>query len=85
MSVGAAAEAGTGTGMEEPTFEHLPEGSKRAEVGVVATGVAGEADVERMVEVVAPLGGQTVTAAFPGGDQPRVVQIGFGDQRHGPA
>ena len=82
MSVGAAAEAGASTGVEEAAAEHLAERGKRVEVGVVAAGVAGQAHVEGVVEVVAPLGGQTVAAALSRGDQPRVVEVGLGDERH---
>src|SRR4029453_15305078 len=75
VSMGPAAEAGSGAGMEEPAFKHLAGGCQGVEVGVVAAGIAGQAHVKSMVEVVAPLCSEAVAAAFSRGDQPRVVQV----------
>ena len=85
VAVAAPAEAGLGAVVEEPVLEHLAQRRQGVEVGVVAGRVPGQADVERVVEVVAPLRGQPVAAAVAGGDQPRVVQVGLGDQRQRPA
>src|SRR5512133_4268209 len=85
MPVGTASETGSGAGMEEAAFEDLSESGKGVEVGVVAAGIASEADIESVVEVVAPLCSEAVATALSRRDQPRVIQVGLGDQRRGPA
>ncbi len=85
VAVAAAAEAGVRSGVEEALLEHLAQRGEGVEVGVVTGGVTGQADVEGVVEVVAPLGGQPVPARLPGRDQPRIVEVRLGDQRQRPA
>ena len=58
---------------------------QRAEVAVVALPLAGEQRVQGVVHVVVPLGLQAVAAGLARGDQPRVVEVGLGDQRQRPA
>ena len=53
---------------------------ERREVGVVAGGLAGERDVQRVVEVVAPLGGDAEPVRLARADHPRVVEVALGDQ-----
>ena len=58
---------------------------QRAEVAVVALPLAGEQGVQGVVHVVVPLRLQAVPAGLARGDQPRVVEVGLGDQRQRPA
>ena len=55
-TVVAAAERRPGAVVEEAPLEDLGQRAERLEVGVVALGLAGQRDVEGVVEVVAPLG-----------------------------
>ena len=69
----AAAEAGPDAVVDEHLGQGLGERGERPEVAVVALPLAGDDRVDRVVEVVAPLGGQPVPARLTGCDQPRVV------------
>ena len=69
MSVGSASEAGPGAGGRS-RFQTPCRGRQGVEIGVVAAGIAGQAHVEGMVKVVAPLCRQAVAAAFSRRDQP---------------
>ena len=73
--------------MQERPAEHVRQAGEPGggEVGVVALGLAGERGVQAVVDVVAPLGVQPVAAGLARGDQPRVVEVGLGDQRQRPA
>ena len=54
-AVVAVAEGGEGAVVEEALLAHLGQRLERLEVGVVAGGLAGQRDVDGVVEVVAPL------------------------------
>jgi len=41
---------------------------------------AGEGGVDRVVDVVVPLGAQPVAATITRGDQPGIVEVALGDQ-----
>jgi hypothetical protein len=56
-----------------------------AEIRVVAVPLAGQHRVQGMVEVVAPLGIEPVTADGWRPNQARIVEIAFGDEMEGPA
>ena len=70
---------------KKPALAHLRQRRQRLEVGVVAGGLAGQRDVHGVVEVVAPLRVEPVAAGLARRDQPRVVEVGLGDQRQRPA
>ena len=55
-----------------------------AEVVVVALPLAGQQCVQRVVDVVVPLGVEAVAVGISRGDEPRIVEIGLGDQRERP-
>ena len=59
-AVVAPAEGGAGAVVEEAALAHLGQRGERLEVGVVAAGLAGQRDVQGVVEVVAPLRVQAV-------------------------
>ena len=69
MAVVASAERRIGAVVEEPLRRDLGESAERGEVGVVAGGLAGQRDVQRVVEVVAPLRGQAEAARLARRDQ----------------
>ena len=71
--------------MEEGALDTPWPGTAAAEVGVVALPLAGQRDVQGVVDVVVPLGVEPVAAGLARGDQPRVVEVGLGDQRQRPA
>jgi hypothetical protein len=81
-AVAAPPERGPGALVQEPAGEHVrePVEARLGEVAVVALGLAGEHGVQAVVDVVGPLGVEAVAAALPGGDHPRVVEVGLGDQ-----
>jgi len=79
-AVRPAPEAGPDAVVEEHLGVGLGQRGQRAEVAVVTLPFTGYRRVHRMMEVIAPLGGQPVAAGFPRGDQPGIVGVGFGDQ-----
>src|SRR5688572_24214834 len=54
--------------------------SHRAEIGIVAVALAGEHSMQSMMEVIAPLGVDTVTADLLRADNSRIIEIALGDQ-----
>ncbi len=86
-AVTAPAEAGIGAVVEEARRQRLAQRGERGvrEVRVVALRLAGQRGVQRVMEVVVPLGVQPEAALLAGGDEPRVVEIRFGDQEERPA
>lgn len=83
-SVVAAAERRIRAVVKEPAPEDLRHRVERFEVGVVSGSLAGDRDVDGVMKVVAPLPVQAVAAGFTTRDEPRIVQIRFGDQRQRP-
>ena len=79
-AVVAPPERGVDAVVEEAALAHLAQGRERLEVGVVALRLAGQRDVDGVVEVVAPLRVEAVAAGLPGRDQYRVVEIRLRDQ-----
>ena len=79
-----AAERRPGAVVEVRRPEGGRERARGGEVPVVALGLAGQRDVQRVVDVIAPLGGEPVPVGLARRDQPRVVQIRFGDQAERP-
>ena len=70
--------------VEEAALAHLRQRAQRLEVRVVAVRLPGECHVQSVMEVVAPLRVQTVATGLAGRDQPRVVEVGLGDQGQRP-
>ncbi len=86
-AVVAAAEAAPGALVQEHPGHDVGEPGQPGgrEVGVVALVLAGERDVQAVVDVVGPLRVQPVAAAVAGRDHPRVVEVRLGDQRQRPS
>ncbi len=66
---------------KKPRSQTLAERGERLEVGVVAAGLAGQRDVQGVVEVVAPLGVEAEPADLAGQHHQGVVEVGLRDQR----
>lgn len=70
--------------VEEALLADLRQRRQRREVGVIAIRLAGQGDVQRVMEVVAPLGIDAGAATLTRRDQQRVVEVTLGDQRQRP-
>lgn len=68
-------------GVEVAVAQRVRESGQRAEIRIVALPLTGYRGMDGVMDVVIPLGGDPVAAMAGPGDQPRVVSVGFGDQR----
>lgn len=73
LTVRRLAERRPGAVVEEPLRQHLRERAERLEVGVVAGGLAGQRDVDGVVEVVAPLRVEAVALTVLGAEAASVA------------
>ena len=70
--------------MDERRDHRVGQRAQAAEVAVVALSLTRQHRVQCVVHVVGPLPGEPVAAGFTGADQPRVVEVGLGDQEQRP-
>ena len=78
----AAPEGGEAAVVDPGAFERGREVLDRVVVGVVPRPLAGERDVQRVVEVVAPDAVESEAAGVLPADEVRVVRVGLGDHHH---
>src|SRR5262249_57863068 len=71
--------------IDEPIPETLPERPRPGEVRVVAALLAGQRDMDGVMEVVRPLPVERVPAALRTAAEPWIVQIALGDDERLPA
>src|SRR5688572_22573065 len=71
--------------MDENPLDCFGQIRQRAEIGIVTIALAGEHSMQRMMEIIAPLGVDTVTADLLGADDFRIVEIALGDHDQMPA